>query len=539
MKLFNQVKTLKGKRNNFDLRHDRKFSLNMGELIPFLCEEVVPGDTWKVQSEVMVRFAPMLAPVMHRIDVHMHLFFVPNRLLWSDWKDFITGGEDGNFEGTPPYQTVTSSTYRQFEKGTLADYLGYNLVNPPPPGEEQRINAMPFRAYQLIYDEYYRDQNLVGKIINGYQDIGGGSDSSGNRYIRTRAWEKDYFTSCLPFAQKGGEVVLPIGGQAPLKWNREKQHIRMSDSAGSDGSGTIINAGLYADNTLKNTGEPNGNLQANTSTGSTRNAYVDVEKTHYADLSEATAASINDLRRATRLQEWLERNARGGSRYIESILHHFGVKSSDARLQRPEFLGGQKNPVVISEVLQHSKTDTIAANNTPLGEMAGHGISVGSGRPVKRFFEEHGYIMGIMSIIPRTSYQHGIRKMFYRGQLEGKFDYYWQEFAHLGEQEVLNKELYNDPNMENQDEVFGYQSRYAEYKYIPSTVHGDFKDDLAFWHLGRQFDGTPYLNQDFIECNPREDIFAVTEESVQKLWCQVFNNVTASRLMPKFGTPYL
>lgn len=527
MKLFNKVKTLKGRRNNFDLRHDRKFSLEFGTLTPFFCEEVIPGDTWKLKSECLLRMAPMLAPLMHRVDVHIHWWFSPNRLVWNNWQNFITGGEDGNDASIAPYLTVNSANWQNYSKGTLADYLGYNIVGDPV--EEQLINALPFKHYQLIYNEFYRDQNLTPKVTQNKKD-GLDDDTVASRTLRTRAWEKDYFTSCLPWAQKGGQVNLPLGDVAPLVYS-------------PSGTGSVTRRGDDGTKLLN----PDGNFMLNDEQGIIRasmgnNVYhqadIDVTDSHMVDLSEATAASINDLRRASRLQEWLERNARGGSRYIESILHHFGVKSSDARLQRPEFLGGYKNPVVISEVLQSSGTATETSDytSTPLGEMGGHGISAGSGRTIKRFFEEHGFIIGIMSVVPRTSYQQGLRRSFFRND---KFDYYWQEFAHLGEQPVLNKEVYNDNSDGVNDEEFGYQSRYAEYKYIPSTVHGDFKDNLAFWTMSRIFEARPNLNDSFITCSDaRTDIFAVQDDT-PKLWCQMLNNVTASRLMPKFGTPYL
>lgn len=531
MKLFNLVKGNKYRKNNFDLRHDRKFSLNMGGLYPFFCEEVVPNDTWYLRSECMLRFAPLVAPVMHNINVHMHYFFVPNRIIWDEWQTFLTGADDGEVvaaEDMPihPYFRVNAGNANLFGAGTLCDYLGYNLVGLP--STEQRINALPMRAYAQIYNDYYRDQNLDTKI---QIDKGSGDQVNGAILlpIQKRAWEKDYFTSCLPWAQKGGQVQLPLGGQAPLTYEAsdEGTFARRADT----GAKLLNISGDYILN------DEEGIVRASASNAEYHQADLDVTNSHFADLSEATAASINDLRRATKLQEWLEKNARGGSRYIESILHHFGVRSSDARLQRAEFLGGYKNPVVISEVLQQSGSPTDSEyTSTPLGEMGGHGISVGSGRPIKKFCEEHGYIIGIMSVIPRTAYQQGLRRSWFRFD---NMDYYWPEFAHLGEQEVFNKEVYNNFDADTENGTFGYQSRYAEYKYIPSSVHGDFKNSLDFWHLGRQFDNKPSLNSEFIKCDPRTDCFAVQDDGVQKLWCQVFNDVKANRLMPKFGTPNL
>ena len=261
--------------------------------------------------------------------------------------------------------------------------------------------------------------------------------------------------------------------------------------------------------------------------------YLDLDNSDhlFADLSGATASSINDLRRAFRLQEWLERNARGGARYIEIITAHFGVRSSDARLQRPEFLGGSSTPITISEVLQ---TSANASEPTPQGNMAGHGVSVGSSNYVSYRAEEHGYIIGIMSVMPKTAYQQGVPKHFKKLD---KFDYYWPSFANIGEQPIYNEELYHQNNPSD-GEVFGYTPRYAEYKYIPSTVHGEFRTSLNFWHMGRIFSTKPTLNQDFIECDSAEveRVFNVLEGE-EHLYVYLHNEVKATRLMPYYGTP--
>lgn len=255
----------------------------------------------------------------------------------------------------------------------------------------------------------------------------------------------------------------------------------------------------------------------------------------YVDAS-VDAATINDLRRAFRLQEWLEKMARGGSRYIEQILVHFGVKSSDARLQRPEFLGGSKLPVIVSEVLQTAQDISSVDDSTPLGTMAGHGLSAGRGNNISYYAEEHGYIFGIMSVTPLTAYQQGLHRHWTR---RSYLDYAWPSFAHIGEQEVLNKELYFDSSDDKNDETFGYVPRYSEYKYMASRVAGDFRENLAFWHLGRIFESRPALNTEFIECNPRKDIFAVQDNDTQSLWSHVYHSIRVTRRLPKYGTPTL
>jgi hypothetical protein len=255
-----------------------------------------------------------------------------------------------------------------------------------------------------------------------------------------------------------------------------------------------------------------------------------------ANLGEGTSVTINDLRRSIKLQEWLEKNARGGARYIEQIFSHFGVKSSDARLQRVEFLGGGKTPVVISEVLQTSATQAPEIAETPLASMAGHGISVGSTHEFTKFFEEHGIVMGIMSVMPKTAYQQGTPRMFTKFD---KFDYYFPEFAHLGEQEIKNKEIYTTNDATYNEGTFGYTPRYAEYKYRESRVCGDFRSNLNFWHLGRIFSSAPNLNSAFVHPDPTtlNRIFAVTDDNTQHLWCQVYHDIKAIRPMPKFGVP--
>lgn len=512
-RLFNIVPSRRPKRNVFDLSHEKKLSCNMGELIPILCEEVVPGDTFKMRTEVMLRLAPMLAPMMHRVNVYTHFFFVPNRLLWNNWEDFITGGENGTANPIHPfmYASWIGTSQRR-----LADYLGVSTQTGGSYGINP-INSLPFRAYQLIYDEYYRDQTLQPAIDINKGDAGSAAEALYLLPLRQRCWEKDYFTSALPWTQRGGEVSLPLDGDADIVFDGTHPASVEDYLGNQSANGSVsINAGRMEDS-------------------SSEDIVFDVAASHHADLSTVTdAISINELRRATRLQRWLERNARAGSRYIEQILSHFGVKSSDSRLQRPEYLGGGKSPVVVSEVLQTSQTEV---TGTAQGNMAGHGISVGNSHQFKSYFEEHGIVMGIISVLPRTTYQQGMRRMFFRSD---KFDYYWPEFAHLGEQPVYEGELYADDydplTMKN---VWGYQSRYSEYKFVPSSVHGDFKSSLNYWHMGRNFSSLPNLNSDFVESDPTHRVFAVTDPDEHKLWIQVYNDLKAIRPMPIFGEPTL
>lgn len=371
-------------------------------------------------------------------------------------------------------------------------------------------SAIPFAAYQLIYIDYFRDQNLqpdLGKDGNSSIILSDGLQDVSKRVelvkLRRRAWEHDYFTAALPFAQKGGSVDMPLLGDAPVKFNATGVPLTVQIENNAPGSMSVESA-------------PTADIE---------------DRFLYADLGEVSGSTINDLRRAFRLQEWLEKMARGGSRYIEQVLVHFGVKSSDARLNRPEYLGGTKAPMIISEVLQTSSSD----GTTPQGTMAGHGISANSGKNISYFCEEHGYIIGVMSIMPKTAYQQGIPKHFMR---TSHLDYAWPTFAHIGEQEVLNKEVYYDPSDNKDNEVFGYVPRYSEYRYMSSRVAGDFRTTLKNWHMGRIFGNRPLLNSDFIECKPRNDIFAVTTDS-QNIWAEVYHRIKAIRRLPKYGSPTL
>lgn len=532
MSEFNSVWIKKPKRNLFNMSHEVKMSMNMGKLVPFFCQDVIPGDTFGVNSETMIRFAPMLAPIMHRVNVYTHFFFVPNRLVWNDWEEFITGGQDGqSLPVAPAFKTSEITRFEGgfFGSGSLLDYMGIPpLDDSTEYSPDYTFSALPFRAYQLIYNEYYRDQNLSDEIDFSRESGLIYEENEVNKLLalRNRCWEKDYFTSALPFTQRGSEVTLPLSGDATVFYEQQtgiKSGRFLVGNAGSPIDKEMIPVS-NADGTISNFQEYNGD-------GTKYPFDYDPAGSLKADLSTVNATTINDLRTAARLQEFLERNAVAGARYKEQIAAHFGVRTSDARLQRPEYLGGGKAPVVISEVLQTSSTD----DSSPLAEMAGHGISVGNTNRFKKFFEEHGYIIGIMSILPRTAYQQGTPRHFLRND---KFDYFFPEFAHLGEQPIYSQELYTGATV-SPEKVFGYTPRYSEYKYIPSRVAGDFRNSLNFWHMGRIFSGEPLLNESFVTSNPTDRIFAVTDSQYHHLWVQIYNNVRAIRPIPKFSTPNL
>ena len=518
-KIFNQIQTTRPPSNTFDLSHDRKFSMKMGELTPILAMDVLPGDKISLNCSQMLRLAPMIAPVMHKMNLFTHFYFVPNRLTWSNWEDFITGGEDGLAEPVfPQIEVPATATF----VGSLADYLGIpstTLIENKP------ISALPMAAYQLIYNEYYRDQNLIPKVIgtNLVDGVQPTLETTALQQMRVRAWEHDYFTSALPWTQKGAEATIPLGSTASVYTSGDSTQ-RASQRMKDVTTGLVIN----------NLDIAAGPTSAFGDTANTANWFLDLGESAKVDLSTATAASINDLRQAFKLQEWLEKNARGGTRYIESIKSHFGVTSPDSRLQRPEYLGGGSAPITISEVLQTQGTpDNESVTTTPQGNMAGHGISVGQSNNFSFTATEHGYVIGIMTVMPRTAYFQGLPKHFTKFD---KFDYYWPSFAHLGEQPILSEELFIQGNVKD-GETFGYTPRYAEYKHALSTVHGEMKTTLDFWHYARKFATAPALNEEFIECNPDGRIFAVTDE--ETVYVHLYNKIKARRLMPVFGTPQI
>ena len=556
--IFNSIRLKRPKRNVFNLSYENKLTMNMGELVPIMCMPIVPGDKFRVNTEALVRLAPLVAPMMHRVSVYTHYFFVPNRLVWNQWEDFITKGIDG--EDAPVFPAISlspttpsvSGREGAFSDGSLWDYLGLPSVgsiggtavpnaslNSVALPAGFKVSQLPFRAYQMIYNEYYRDQNLTDPIDI---PLGSGSDMTISQLtdllrLRRRAWEKDYFTSALPWLQRGPEVTVPLnGGQTGLDVYYQSPGANKGQ-VWRDQLGRNWDIGATYDPTLiaYPGQQPNQGQYVATKSGGTANdnraPELDPNGTFKVDIDEM-GVSIQDLRTSNALQRWFERNARGGSRYIEQIFAHFGVRSSDARLQRPQFLGGGKMPIAVSEVLQTSQTTELS----PQANMSGHGISAGVNHGFKHYFEEHGYVIGLMSIMPRTGYQQGVPRDFTKFD---NMDFYFPEFAHLSEQEIKNQELYvsNDPTYN--EGTFGYTPRYAEYKYHESEAHGDFRGNMSFWHLNRIFTDKPHLNTTFVECNPSNRVFATSKIKSDKFWVQIYQDVKALRLMPKYGTPML
>lgn len=493
------------KRSKFSLSNYKLLSCDMGELVPCGLTEVLPGDSIQHATSALVRSSPLLAPVMHPVDVRIHHWFVPHRLVWDGWEDFITGGPDGLDDAEFP--VINAPASGGFAVGSLGDYLGC-----PTGVNSLEVSALPFRGYAMIFNEWYRDQDLQTELVI---DTDSGTDTTTNTALQNVAWEKDYFTSARPWEQKGPEVSLPLSGDAPVKGIG----VTNSNIAMASNQSNRTTQGVQV---FPNANSAGGEIHLKMSSNSGTTSLPEV----YADLSGVTAATVNDLRLAMALQRYEEARARYGSRYVE-YLRYLGVKSSDARLQRPEYLGGGKQKIQFSEVLQ-----TAADGDTPLGNMAGHGIGAVRSNRYRRFFEEHGYVFTFMSVKPKTMYVQGLPRTWNRRTKE---DFWQRELQAIGQQEVLNKELYAAGPQPNG--VFGYQDRYDEYRRSESTIAGEFRTILDFWHMGRIFSSAPALNADFVKSNPTKRINAVQSEDV--LWVMAQHSIQARRLVAQTGKSFI
>lgn len=502
------------KRSKHSLSHFRNTTFNMGELVPISVIETLPGDSIQMSSSALIRTSPLLAPVMHPVHVRVHHWFVPHRLVWSDWQNFITGGKDGLNASVFP--TITPNTGSGYAVGSLADYLGV-----PTGVDDLPHSALPFRAYALIWNEFYRDPVLQTELTI---DLTDGADSTTSIALQNVCWEKDYFTSARSDAQLGAAVSLPLGTSATVKTNStalltgSQNPMYMKDAA----AGAAPSFGRYL-----MTGAADPNRVDYATTGPTAAGFGLYPSNLYADLATATGSTINQLRENFAIQTFLERRSRYGPRYSE-YLRSLGVQSSDARLQRPVYLGGGRQTIQFSEVLQTGVT-TSGTPSTGVGSLLGHGIGAVKSNRFRAFFEEHGYVISLMSVLPKTMYVNGLPRHWSR---TSKYDFWQKEFQHIGQQAVLNKEVYWAHATPNG--TFGYQDRYDEYRRHESSVHGDFRSTLNMWHLGRIFSSDPALNSTFVSSNPATRIFQSTTSD--QLYVMAMNSVQARRLVAKEGT---
>ena len=483
------------KRSKHSLSHYKLLTCNQGDLVPIGLMEVLPGDTIQQATSLLIRTNPLLAPVMHPVHARVHHWFVPHRLVWEDWEDFITGGPDGDDASVFPTLQMTAAGI-----GTLPDYLGI-----PSNSGNLTISALPFRAYTMIWNEWYRDQDLQTEAAISYAS---GADATSYN-LKKAAWEKDYFTTARPWPQKGSDVTLPIAGSADVK------------TAAAQGSSIGIYSTAASQYRL---------MDADLST-----VVVDASQTGasaakmYADLSTATSVTVNQLREAFALQRYQEARARYGSRYTE-YLRYLGVRSSDARLQRPEYLGGGKQTIQFSEVLQTAPT-TDGDDTEGVGNLKGHGIGALRSNRYRRFFEEHGYVISVLSVRPRTMYVNGVNRTWLRRTKE---DFFQKELQHIGQQEVMLNEVYAQEG--DSSTVFGYQDRYDEYRRMESTIAGEFRTTLDFWHMARDFSSAPTLNASFIAADPTDRVYAST--STHQLYIMASHSVQARRMVAATGSSF-
>ncbi len=510
---FAQIPSVRTTRSQFNRSFAVKDTFNFDVLVPTFVDEVLPGDTINLNANTFARLGTQQVPVMDNMYIDYFFFYVPSRLVWDNWQKFC--GEqidpDDSIDYTIPQVTPASGT--SYTNDSVFDHMGI-----PTGVNDLSVNALPLRCYNLIYNEWFRDQNLIDSIpVNK----GDGPDPASDYVLKKRAKKHDYFTSCLPWPQKGDSVDLPLGTSAPVITN--EQLVNFTDQDGTQQRHMQVSSG-----------GTDVNLSSSFSGAGSRDIYFGNESGLQADLTQATAATINELRDAFLVQSLLELDARGGTRYVEIIRAHFNVQSPDFRLQRPEFLSGGS-----TTINQHPVPQTSETNNTLQASLASFSTAstMGSRIGFTKSFTEHGYVIGLVQARGEVTYQQGLNRMWSR---EDRYDFFWPKLQQLGEQAVLNKEIYAQGTSVD-DEVFGYQERYAEYRYYPSQIKGQFRSNFAqsldVWHCAEEFSALPSLNQDFIESNtPIERSLAVTAGYPHILFDAFFSYKHARPIMT-YGVP--
>jgi hypothetical protein len=524
-------------RSKFSMQKTLKTTFDSGYLVPIMCEEVLPGDTFNCNVTMFGRLATPLFPVMDNLHLDSFFFFVPNRLVWNNWVKFM--GEQDN-----PSDSISYSIPQQisptggYAVGSLQDYFGLPTVGQVGSGNTVSHSALPVRAYNLIYNQWFRDQNLQNSVTVDKTDSPDYSAATNYTLLR-RGKRHDYFTSALPWPQKGGtSVTIPIGTSAPVYGTGKA--LGLTDGTGATFG--LVNNGAYLSGYGGNYNTNPGTARAGTYGADGTVAVVPSGVSGlYADLSQATAATINQLRQSFQIQKLLERDARGGTRYTEIITAHFGVHSPDARLQRPEYLGGGSTLINIAPIAQTGGTGA-SGTTTPQGNLAAFGTYMANGHGFSQSFVEHGHVIGLVSVRADLTYQQGLRKFWSRST---RYDFYFPAFATLGEQAILNKEIYVTGNSTQDNSVFGYQERWAEYRYNPSQITGLFKSTSAGtidpWHYSQKFTSLPTLNSTFIQDTPplARNLAVGSSANGQQLLLDAFFNITAARPLPMYSVPGL
>jgi len=507
-------------RSKFNMQKTLKTSFDSGYIVPIFCEEVLPGDTFNLRATLFGRLATPLFPVLDNLHLDTFFFFVPNRLVWTNWVKFM--GEQENPADSISYVIPQQvSPAGGYAVGSLQDYFGLPTVGQVGALNTVSHSALPIRAYNLIYNQWFRDENLQNSSVVD-KDDGPDASPSTNYTLLRRGKRHDYFTGALPWPQKGGTAVtLPLGSRAPVA----------VDAPLAAGIGAYSTA--VSDYRMLLSGNVANPIFQSSATAT-------VATSLYADLSAATAATINQLRQSFQVQKLLERDARGGTRYTEIIRSHFGVASPDSRLQRPEYLGGGTTSIGISPVMQTSGTGA-TGQTTPLGNLAAFGTYVAPGHGFTQSFVEHGHVIGFVSVRADLTYQQGMRKFWSRST---RYDFYFPVFAMLGEQAILNREIYCDGSA-NDANVFGYQERWAEYRYNPSQITGLFKSTSAGtidpWHFAQKFTSLPTLNSTFIQDTPplSRTLAVGAAANGQQLLLDAFFDIHAARPLPLYSVPGL